>query len=676
MNAVPKTSKMTRWRAASLIMVHVLFLCHFLHWKLTGRTLAPIEPSEAFDTLHLGILTVGFIFLVSVVLLTMVTGRFFCGWGCHILALQDLSAGILAKLRITTKPIRSRTLRWIPPLAAAYLLVWPQVQRLAIGAPLPTLRVVSQAGGWTSFTTTDLLRSFPGWGITVVTFIVCGFATVYFLGSRSFCRYACPYGAIFAISERIAPLRIIAGSGGCSDCGLCISSCKSNVQVITEIRQFGKVTDANCMKDLDCVSVCPTSALKYGLSRPALLPRTLGPTSASRQYDFSLREDLLMAGIVAFTVPVLRDLYDAVPFLLALAVSALTAYFAVIVGRMIRRGNVQLSNLSLRTGGRVTAAGKVFIIGAFLLISFILHSAFIRYHLATGDLAIARTVPASMIADVNYPENQDIDKATHKALVPNADYATALTHFQVANRWALVSTRSRKQQLAVCYMQTGAFSQSHNELNAMLASHPEDSESRILLAQSWLMDGRPAVARQQLETVIGASREFDDRNESQNMSPQTLALAYSLLGDIDARRGNHESALKYFELAVKFDNRNWSARLGCGAMLAALGRWDDAVEVLKIVVSANPDAAAAHNNLAAALVKVGHRTEALQHYQRAVELMPNNPLAYYNLGILFVELDQLQDAQRAFEQALHQEPNYAPALKGLTDVKQRLSAVR
>lgn len=675
MRVAPRTSNMTRWRAASLIMVHVLFVFHFMHWKLTGRTLAPIEPSEAFDTLHLGVLTVGFIFLASVVLLSMFAGRFFCGWGCHILALQDLSSWLLASCRIPTKPIRSRTLLWIPPLAAAYLLFWPQIERLAAGTPLPALKVVSEAG-WTSFTTTDLLRSFPGRGITILTFVVCGFALVYFLGSRSFCSYACPYGAIFAAAERFAPLRIVAGSGECSDCGLCISSCKSSVHVITEVRQYGKVVDANCMKDLDCVSVCPTSALKYGWSRPSILQVLKGSMRAKRQYDFSLREDFLMAGVVIFTVPVLRDLYDAVPFLLALAISALTAYVAVIVGRMLLNGHVQLSNLVLKSAGRVTVAGKVFMSAAVVLASFILHSAFVRYHLAAGELAIARAVPTSTLAAMDYSGNQHVAPPADTSPVNDAGYATALEHFQIADRWSLVSTRSCKQQLAVCYMQTGAYVESRNVLNSMLAIQPNDKASRILLAQTWLMDGHITLAQQQLQSIVTRSSDSNPQDQSIGHDRRTIAAAYCMLGDIDARLGDRAAALERFDKAVEIDEYNWSAQSGRGAMLAVFGRWDEAVRSFEFAVAANPNSAAAHNNLAAALVKLDRRTDALQHYQRSVDLMPNNPLAYCNVGALLIELNRLSDAQQAFEQALRLQPDYAPALEGLSETRRRLSATR
>jgi len=100
-----------------------------------------------------------------------------------------------------------------------------------------------------------------------------------------------------------------------------------HVLPIEEVRQFGTVMSSNCMKDLDCVSVCPTDALKFGLTKPPLFRSWRAPRSLNKKYDFSLGEDLLITVVFVATLPIIRGLYDAVSFLLALAISALLAYF-------------------------------------------------------------------------------------------------------------------------------------------------------------------------------------------------------------------------------------------------------------------------------------------------------------------------------------------------------------
>jgi hypothetical protein len=44
----------SRWRFATLSAVYLLFALHIIHWRLAGRTLAPLELNEVMYTLELG----------------------------------------------------------------------------------------------------------------------------------------------------------------------------------------------------------------------------------------------------------------------------------------------------------------------------------------------------------------------------------------------------------------------------------------------------------------------------------------------------------------------------------------------------------------------------------------------------------------------------------------------
>src|SRR5688572_26753101 len=101
-----RKSKSGRWRALVLIAVHVLFGLHILHWLTAGRTLTPVEPSEAMQTFELGEINAGFVLFLVLILGTLVFGRWFCGWACHVVALQDLSAWLLGKVGLRPKPVR------------------------------------------------------------------------------------------------------------------------------------------------------------------------------------------------------------------------------------------------------------------------------------------------------------------------------------------------------------------------------------------------------------------------------------------------------------------------------------------------------------------------------------------------------------------------------------------
>ena len=50
-----RRSKMGPRRAAVLILIHLAIAAHIIHWKIAGRTLSPVEPSEAMQTLNNGL---------------------------------------------------------------------------------------------------------------------------------------------------------------------------------------------------------------------------------------------------------------------------------------------------------------------------------------------------------------------------------------------------------------------------------------------------------------------------------------------------------------------------------------------------------------------------------------------------------------------------------------------
>ena len=151
-----------RWRAAALIAVHVAVLVHLAHWKIAGTTLTPVEPSEAMETLELGYVNAGFLLFGALILLTVVLGRFFCGWACHVVAYQDLCAWLLKRVGLRPRPVRSRLLVWVPALAAAYMFVWPTLYRWWVGGVAPTW-------SW-QLTTNSFWETFPGPGMAVLTF--------------------------------------------------------------------------------------------------------------------------------------------------------------------------------------------------------------------------------------------------------------------------------------------------------------------------------------------------------------------------------------------------------------------------------------------------------------------------------------------------------------------------
>ena len=130
-----RSSRASRWRAGALIILTLLMIAHVIQWRLMGRTISPIEPSEAMYTLQSGAVNAGFIFFSLAILATLVFGRFVCGWGCHVLALQDFCAWLLKKIGLKPKPFKSRLLVFVPLIVALYMFVYPTAYRFFAKPP-------------------------------------------------------------------------------------------------------------------------------------------------------------------------------------------------------------------------------------------------------------------------------------------------------------------------------------------------------------------------------------------------------------------------------------------------------------------------------------------------------------------------------------------------------------
>lgn len=501
---------------------------HMLHWRLAGRTVAPLELNEVMYTLEAGIVTAGFLFMALVLVSALIFGRFFCSWGCHILALEDLAAWLLRQVGIRPKPIRSRLLLLVPPAALFYMFVWPQIVRVMENRPAPAWKIMSPDDPWGSFLTNDFWRNLPGPFIAVATFLVCGFLIVYLLGSRSFCTYICPYGAAFSLADRFAPGQIIHTGGGCETCGACTAACKSNILVHEEVRVFGKVVSPACLKDLDCVAACPDQSLSFGFARPALFQSWNKAGRRKRRYDVSIGEEVLMAGVFLAAVLILRGLYDVVPFLLSLGVGAVLAWISVAAWRLTKPRRVDLSHVTLKQHGRLTGAGRAFVVLVAALSALLLHSAFIRWHEVAGQAAFDRLREA-----LGQRDRQMIEAAS-----PQVIY-----HLDLCDRWGLVGSMELDQQLAGAYEWSDSPLAAEPYLRRLIERRPAEPEAYLRLAGLFIHAQRlenTAAVLGSLHAAVGSL----DAPTTRRVKAAHLELARQLV-----RQGRKAEAAAHYEQA-------------------------------------------------------------------------------------------------------------------------------
>jgi polyferredoxin len=379
-------TRTARWRAAVLTLVNLLMIAHLIQWAIVGMTISPIEPSEAMETLEVGVVNAGAIFFLVAILATLIFGRFFCGWFCHVVALQDLCAWMMTKVGVRPKPFRSRFLIYFPILLGGYMFVWPSFKRIVLAPVLESasinwpvwLRPVEPIQQWSNgLLVEDFWATMPPWFIAVPFLFICGFACVYFLGAKGFCTYGCPYAAFFKPIDKLAPVRIRVNDD-CHQCGYCTSVCTSNVRVSEEVRDFGMVVDPGCMKTLDCVSACPNDALSLGFGKPSLGAKPKESAKESRKaalkkrrgrYDLLLWEEVLAAVLMLWFFYATRGMLDAVPMLLAGGLASIGTLIVLMCIKLVHQQHVRLYGYKFKQGGKVRPLGFVLaLVGLFFVL--------------------------------------------------------------------------------------------------------------------------------------------------------------------------------------------------------------------------------------------------------------------------------------------------------------------
>jgi polyferredoxin/tetratricopeptide (TPR) repeat protein len=588
-------SRAAKWRAAALVLVQLLMAAHIIQWQMTGRTVSPIEPSETMFTLQNGAINAGAIFFTLAILSTLILGRWVCGWMCHVVALQDFCAWLMNKIGIRPRPFRSRLLMFVPIIAAFYMFLWPVVVR-AFTKPANQPLIPEFTN---HLIVSDFWATFPPVWVAIPFLFIVGFVTVYFLGSKGFCTYGCPYGGVFVQADKVAPGRIRV-TDDCEQCGICTTTCMANVKVHAEVAKYGMVIDPGCMKHMDCISVCPKDALYFGFGKPPVaITREKGKT-----HQLSWPEEIFAA--VAFIVSYFAvwDVYNVVPLLLALALAAITAFVALRFLQFFRKSELPFLNWKLKSAGKIQLAGILFMAFAAAWLALIAHSGFVRYHEKMGALAFEK---------VQIPDELALAQADPTVWLGEPEkgiVASGREHLDTAIKWGALTN-------AVAIPRLAWFE--------YLSNNPERA----------------------VELLAGIA-------EHQSEQPRALSLYYR--GAILNRLGRHEEALASLDSAIRTSPQLATAAEEKGEALWRLGKRPEAFAVWSEAAQRNPALPVLNNFLAGAARELS-QPNAATYEARADARTPNDAYFHFMLAQRLARLGFITLAEKHHRRATTLNPS-------------------
>lgn len=602
----PIRSGLRRYRYMALASVYVFMIAHVAHWLLKGKTLGPVVFSETMYTLEAGRINAGFIFFATAILVTLVFGRFFCGWACHMAGLQELCAWGMNKFGVRPRHFRSRILGYTPLCLALYLFLWPTLKREAV-YPLMTkwwpqyaayFRPVQDFPGLkVDVLTTNLWSPLPGIFVALFFLLTSGVAIVTFLGARGLCRYGCPYGGVFRYAEQLAPGRVTVNADLCNECGRCTAICSLGINVMEETLAYGRIVSKDCVRSLDCVSVCPTKALSFKFGAPAVVKGLPHAEPPKIHYDATLAEELLLVFTLIATLMVVRGLYGIFSLLLAVSISLCAAFVVWRLLQLYRKNDVRQFGLQLKRAGRLRPAGYAFVGLSLLVAGFVTHSAVVQsliWRAERYDNLV--TASKETVYSGNTAAISDSDKA-------NAASALKLYH--------------------------AAASTSRGGIG--LAETPA-----AIIRESWLnlVTGNYAEAEAALRIIAGTPVQVD-------------AKKHRILGTLAPTD----------QLAVELS-----------AIMQLQGKSTEVTDYLTAVVTANPTFNMSLDRLAGIHFAQGRPDEAQKVYERALEKAPNDGRVRASLAILQMALGRRTQARTLIDQAVHDAPKDPTVLQGLARI--------
>jgi tetratricopeptide (TPR) repeat protein len=105
----------------------------------------------------------------------------------------------------------------------------------------------------------------------------------------------------------------------------------------------------------------------------------------------------------------------------------------------------------------------------------------------------------------------------------------------------------------------------------------------------------------------------------------------------------------------------WIAHSNLGSILAAQGKFDEAINHCSMALQINPGHAWIHGALGVALAGKGRLDEAIDHFSQAAKLKPDFAKAYNDLGLALKRQGRLEKAAGQFYHAVRINPEYAEA---------------
>ena len=255
--------RLLRWpvQALSFLFLVVVLVGTVCSLSLGDLTLAcPIGLLQNIAASKIVLLST-IISALFLIVLTVASGRFACGWFCPFGFVLDLAGKVIPRKLRLPGAVRTRMAKY-------------GVAGAALG--------VSGVVGYQAFCTIcpigTLCRSYGVQGVVggVELGILPVVAVLEASEKRSWCRYFCPVGALLALCAKIGLVKIVIGASRCKkfSCMRCADACPMGIVSESDLREgvSPKLDMSECIMCMRCIDSCRHGAAKIRFRWQKTLP--------------------------------------------------------------------------------------------------------------------------------------------------------------------------------------------------------------------------------------------------------------------------------------------------------------------------------------------------------------------------------------------------------------------
>jgi polyferredoxin/formate hydrogenlyase subunit 6/NADH:ubiquinone oxidoreductase subunit I len=266
-----------------------------VNWFLQLDPLVAIGTVLTTHTLYAPLLLA----LVTVIL-TIIFGRFFCGWVCPFGSLHHFTGFLgnrskpaLQKIQLN-KYRKAQSVKYFVLIVLLAMAAFPSIGVSLQTGLLDPISLLSRSFNLLILPVLDRTVNFISAaerfyeGAWLIFLVFLAAVLLNLIIPRFYCRFICPLGALFGILGRFTVWRIGKNYNHCTDCKLCERNCEGGCE------PAGKIRISECVLCFNCFDNCKDDVITYQ-TKPSSAGEITSPDLSRRGFVLSL-----VGGVFAF----------------------------------------------------------------------------------------------------------------------------------------------------------------------------------------------------------------------------------------------------------------------------------------------------------------------------------------------------------------------------------------